>query len=120
MEFNFYHLKIWQKAHQLTLDIYKITISFPKHELYGITSQLRRASSSVPANIVEGYSRRGKKEFVQFLYQARGSLDETIYFLILSKDLRYITNEKFNSLVKLASELMKMLNSFITKIKSQL
>jgi len=118
MEFNFYHLKIWQKAHQLTLDIYKITISFPRYELYGITSQLRRAVSSVPANIVEGYSRRSKKEFVQFLYQARGSLDETIYFLILSKDLGYITDKKFNSLIEPASELMKMLNSFITKIKT--
>ena len=120
MEFNFYHLKIWQKAHQLTLDIYKTTINFPKYELYGITSQLRRAAFSIAANIVEGYSRKSKKEFIQFLYQARGSLDETIYFLILSKDLNYITDEEFNNLTKSASELTKMLNSFITKIKSQI
>lgn len=119
MNFNFYRLKIWQKAHQLTLEIYKTTIKFPKHELYAITSQLRRAVSSVPANIVEGYSRRSKKEFIQFLYQARGSLDETIYFIILSKDLNYISDKEFAELIKLASELMKMLNSFITKTKSK-
>lgn len=120
MEFNFYRLKIWQKAHTLVLEIYKITNSFPKSELYGIISQLRRAAASIPANIVEGYSRKSKKEFIQFLYQARGSLDEVIYFLILSKDLHYISDKDFEEIINLASELMKMLNSFISKNKLNL
>lgn len=117
MKFNFSRLKIWQKSHALTLDIYQITKTFPKHELFGLTSQIRRSASSVPANIVEGYSRKGNKEFVQFLYQARSSLDETIYFLILSFDLDYINQEKYEELIDKASVLMKMLNSFISKVK---
>lgn len=120
MEFNFYRLKIWQKAHLLTLGIYKITKDFPKYELYGIVSQIRRAAASVAANIVEGYSRKSKKEFIQFLYQARGSLDEVIYFLILSKDLHYLSDKDFEKIINLASELMKMLNSFISKNKLNL
>lgn len=117
MRFNFYHLKIWQKAHLLTLEIYKVTKNFPNHEQYGIVSQLRRATASVPANIVEGYSRKSKKEFIQFLYQARGSLDEVIYFLILSKVLNYLSEKDFKRIINFASELMKMINSFIGKNK---
>jgi four helix bundle protein len=120
MEFNFYRLKIWQKAHLLALEVYKITRSFPRYELYGIVSQLRRSVVSIAANIVEGYSRKSRKEFIQFLYQSRASLDETIYFLILSRDLGYISVEDFNRIIGVASELMKMLNSFITKIKLDL
>ena len=120
MKNNFENLKIWEKSHSLALEVYKQTRNFPKHEVYGIISQLRRAASSVPANIVEGYSRRSKKEFVQFLYQARGSLDEVIYFLILSKDLKYITEDNFKSMKLKHSVLMKMLNSFISKIKTKI
>jgi len=117
MEFNFYRLKIWEKAHSLTIEVYKVTKIFPSHELYGIVSQLRRASASIAANIVEGYSRRSRKEFIQFLYQARASLDEVIYFLILSKDLKYLPDSEFEKLINAASELMKMINSFISKKK---
>jgi four helix bundle protein len=117
-KFNFYRLKIWHKAHQLTIDVYNETKKFPKHEQYGITSQLRRSASSVPANIVEGYSRKSKKEFIQYLYQARSSLDETVYFLILSHDLGYISDKKFNNLIEDSYNLMKMMNSFISKVKS--
>jgi len=109
---------VWKKAHQLTLEIYKITKKYPKDELFGIVSQLRRASSSVPANIVEGSARRTNKEFCQFLIQARGSLVETQYFLELSKDLDYINEIKFNMLTKDSIELAKMLNSFLTSIKN--
>jgi len=119
MKFNFERLKIWEKAHKLTLEIYRITRDFPKYELYGITSQLRRAIASVSANIVEGYSRKGKKEFIQFLYQARGSLDESIYLIILSKDLGYFTVNGAEKLLKDASDLMKMLNSFISYLKNK-
>lgn len=113
----YHNLLVWKKAHEYTLEIYKITKQYPKDELFGIVSQLRRASSSVPANIVEGSARRTDKEFCQFLIQARGSLVETQYFLELSKDLDYINEYDLNRLNKLSIEVAKMLNSFITKIK---
>jgi four helix bundle protein len=113
----YHNLLVWKKAHEYTLEIYKITKRYPKDELFGIVSQLRRASSSIPANIVEGSARRTDKEFCQFLVQARGSLVETQYFLELSKDLNYITEYDFNKLHELSIEVAKMLNSFITKIK---
>jgi four helix bundle protein len=116
----FEKLTIWQKSHEFTKQVYKITSKFPKSELYGITSQLRRASSSVPANIVEGHSRKGTKEFINFLSQARGSLSESQYFLILSKDLGYISSENFSDLINLSEEISKMLNSFINTLRSKL
>ena len=109
---NFKDLKIWQLSHQLTLLIYKITLNFPKSEIFGITSQLRRSSSSIPANIAEGFGRKGKKEFIQYLYQAKGSLYETQNFIILSKDLKYINTsisedilDKYESKIKLPLDL---------------
>jgi len=114
----YHNILVWKKAHEYTLEIYKITKKYPKDELFGIISQLRRASSSVPANIVEGNARRSSKEFVQFLVQARGSLTETQYFLELSKDLKYIDDDEFNKLIELSIEVAKMLNSLLTKIKN--
>ena len=111
---------VWEKSHQLTLEVYKLTKLFPKDELFGIVSQIRRASSSVPANIVEGNSRGSTKEFKRFLFQARGSLTETVYFLELSKDLNYICENDFERLYNLATEVGKMLNSLITKLKEKL
>ena len=113
----YHNLLVWGKAHEYTLEIYKITKQYPKDELFGIVSQLRRASSSVPANIVEGSARRTDKEFCQFLVQARGSLVETQYFLELSKDLGYLSEDYFNKLTEISIEIAKMLNSFITKMK---
>jgi len=114
---KFKELKIWQESHQLTLEIYKLTKLFPKSEVYGISSQIQRSSSSVPANIVEGYNRKGSKEFIQFLYQARGSLSETEYFIILSTDLGYIEPTKSNELLSRYESLSKMLSAFISYIK---
>lgn len=113
----YHNMLVWRKAHQYTLDIYKITKKYPKDEIFGIISQLRRASSSVPANIVEGSARKTNKEFCQFLIQARGSLVETQYFLELSKDLEYITENEFNNLINLSIEVAKMLNSLLSKVK---
>jgi len=114
---NFKDLKIWEKSHQLTLQVYKLTRELPKSETFGIISQIQRASSSVPANIVEGFGRKGKNEFIQFLYQAKGSLVETQYFLILIKDLKYIDAITIENIQIQYEELAKMLNSFITQIK---
>jgi four helix bundle protein len=80
---SFQDLLLWQKAHKLVLAIYKLTAGFPKHEIYGLTIQMRRAAVSVPANIAEGFRRRGKADKVRFLNIAEGSLEETRYFLIL-------------------------------------
>ncbi len=86
-------LEVWKKAHSLVLEIYKLTAQFPKDEKYGIIDQLRRAAYSVPANIVEGQSRNTTKEYLSFLYNARGSVEEVRYFLLLSTDLGYINKD---------------------------
>ncbi|WP_299017540.1 four helix bundle protein [uncultured Polaribacter sp.] len=86
------NLQVWKLAHQLTLDVYQVSSNFPSSEKYGLISQVRRSASSVPTNIIEGQGREYKKEFIQFLYIAKGSLEEANYQLFLAKDLRYITN----------------------------
>ena len=91
---GFRKLIVWQKAHQLTLLIYKLTEKFPKHEMFGLTSQLRRATVSVPANVAEGYGAGGKGQFGRYLDIAQGSLAEAEYYLILAQDLTYITSSQ--------------------------
>jgi four helix bundle protein len=87
-------IESWKLADDLTVAVYERTRSFPKEEIYGLTSQLRRASYSVPANIVEGSSRESKKDYLHFLYIARGSLSETQYFIHLAERLRYLSSEE--------------------------
>jgi four helix bundle protein len=86
---RFQDLKVWQKSHQFVLEIYKLTRSFPDYELFGLTSQMRRAAVSIPANIAEGFKRRGKADKVRFFNISQGSLEETRYYLILASDLVY-------------------------------
>lgn len=88
----FTELVVWQKAHALTLRIYSLTRSFPRNEMFGLTSQMRRAAVSVPANIAEGFKKRGENDKVRFLNIAQGSLEECRYYLILAKDLEYATD----------------------------
>ena len=95
---DFKKYDIWQLSHELTLEVYKITSIFSKEELFGITSQLRRATSSIPTNISEGCGRNSDKEFNQFLNIALGSALETEYLFILSKDLNYLNQEQFQDL----------------------
>ena len=97
---DFKKYDIWQLSHSFTLEIYKITYDFPKEEIYDLTSQIRRASASIPTNISEGCGRNSDKEFNQFLNIALGTSCETEYLLILSKDLNYINTETFESLEK--------------------
>ena len=92
---GFRKLLVWQRAHQLVLLVYKFTESFPKSELFGLTSQIRLADVSVPANIAEGYAAGGKGQFSRFLNIAQGSLAEVEYYLILSNDLSYITTVQY-------------------------
>ncbi|MBC8506879.1 MAG: four helix bundle protein [Anaerolineales bacterium] len=90
-EKGFRKLIVWQRAHKLTLLVYKLSESFPKHEMYGLTSQLRRAAASVPANIAEGYALGSSAQYLRHLRIARGSLSEVEYFLFLTRDLEYIS-----------------------------
>ena len=87
---GFHRLRVWQEAHTLVLLIYKATRSFPKEELFGLTSQIRRAAVSIAANIVEGHARNSRKEFIQFLSISKGSLVEVEYYIQLASDLSYI------------------------------
>jgi four helix bundle protein len=111
-------LKIWQQAHELALEIYSLTASFPKEEMYGITSQIKRSATSIPANIVEGYGRQSNKDFSKFLYISLGSLEETTYFLLLAMDLHFIDESAFKALHSRYLELRLMLLSFIRKVNS--
>ena len=106
---TFRDLKVWQKSHDMVIEIYRITGSFPDEERYGLVSQIRRSASSVPTNIVEGFKRRSRKEFAHFLNIAESSLEETKYWLILSKDLSYIKDEEVGEVEALCDEIGKML-----------
>lgn len=110
-------LKVWKKAHALVLEVYRVTAQFPKEESFGLTNQLRRAASSVPANIVEGQSRQTTKEYIKFLFNARGSLEEVRYFLLLSKDLNIINAEIYQLLENEYEITSKMLNSLLKSLK---
>lgn len=110
---SFMDLVVWQKAHALTLAVYKATQHFPKEEVYGLTSQIRRASASVGANIAEGFKKRGKKDKARIMNIAQGSLEEVRYFMILSRDLEY---HNFKNDMPLLEEVSKLLESYINSI----
>jgi len=110
---------VWQKSHQLTLDVYEITAGFPSEEKFGIENQMRRAAYSIPSNIVEGYSRKSKKEYLQFLKIAKGSLEELKYFIILSFDLNYITEQEKNLLENSTEEISRILYKFTKNLSSK-
>ena len=112
-------LVVWQKSHQLVLKIYDIVTSFPTDEKFALTDQIKRASYSIPSNIVEGHSKNTYKDFLKYLYISRGSLEELRYFIFLAKDLKYITINQFNEIENDTIEVSKMLNSFIISIKNR-
>jgi len=114
---KFRDLKVWEHAHQLTLEVYKVTNAFPKDELYGLTSQIRRACSSIPTNIAEGCGKDGDAEFNRFLQIAMGSSSELEYELQLAKDLKYLTNDDFLRLDAKLIEVRKMLNGLIQRVR---
>jgi len=115
---SFQDLNIWKEAHELVLEVYGITKNFPKDEAHGLISQIRRAATSIPSNIAEGMGRNTKKELLSFSYNARGSLSEVIYHLILSKDLKYINQKDFDALYNRYNGLGKGINVFISKLKN--
>ena len=109
-------LIVWQKSHQLVLKMYEVTKEFPKEEMFGLTSQLRRAAVSIPSNIVEGKARGSNKDYKRFLLMSRGSLEEVKYQILLSRDLGYIDEETYTEVIEIAVEIGKMLNSLINKL----
>jgi four helix bundle protein len=114
---SYKELIVWQKSFELAKKIYKNTENFPKSEIYGLTSQIRRAGISIPSNIAEGFARKHRKEFSQFISIAFGSGAELETQLLLVKELKFITDKEFNELNSLLEEIMKMLNSLKSKLK---
>lgn len=115
---SFTDLKAWQSAHKLAVSTYEKTKTFPTHEIYSLTNQMRRSVASVTANIAEGFGRQGYKDKVKFYYIAQGSLTELKDQLLLAKDLKYLKNPNFQKLAEQANEAHKILQGLITKSKS--
>lgn len=113
---DFRQLNVWKKAHKLVLDIYKLTAKLPSEEKFGLTSQMRRAAVSVPANIAEGFKKRGKPDKARFYNIAQGSLEELRYYLILSKDLQLITNN--TELWDMTEEIGRMLTGLMASCRN--
>jgi len=114
---DFKNLQVWEKAHILALDIYKATASFPKDEIYGLTSQIRRSSTSIPTNIAEGCGRNGDAELARFMTISMGSASEVEYQLLLAHDLGYLNQETHAELHEKVTEVKRMLAGFIKTLK---
>src|SRR5882762_2945368 len=109
---SFRDLEVWKKAHRVVLEVYRLTNPFPRSEQFGVVSQLRRAAYSIPANVAEGFGRRSTKELLHFLALSNGSLEELRYFLLLSRDLRYLSpvdHDKLQSDLKSVAEMLEAL-----------
>ena len=117
---NYNTLEVWNVAHQCVVEIYKITRDFPSHEKFGLTSQIRRAACSIPANIAEGNGRQHLRDYINFLYISNSSLNELDYFLILAKELEYISEEKCNELRETLKQIGMMLMALIRALKNKL
>jgi four helix bundle protein len=113
---DFKQLNVWQKSHALVLRIYMATSTFPDYERYGIISQMRRAAASVPANIAEGCARGGQPELRQFLFLSAGSASELEYFLLLARDLRFLTEKQHEALYASVHEIRRMLTGLIQRV----
>jgi four helix bundle protein len=113
---RFTDLRVWQRSHALVLALYELTDRFPRSERFGLVSQLRRAAVSVPTNIAEGSKRRGAADYARFLNLAEGSLAETEYLILLSRDLGYATNDVAQPLLAEVSEIARMLHALRTKV----
>ena len=116
---DFRKLEVWERAHALTLSIYKATVNFPADERFGLTSQTRRCSASIGANIAEGCGKRGNGEFQRFLQIASGSASEVEYHLLLARDLGYLTEPAYLELMQRLTPLRRMLTSLIQKVEAE-
>ena len=116
---GFRDLKVWEKAHHLTLQVYKATASFPKEEMFGLTSQIRRAAASIPANIAEGCGRSGDAELGRFLQIAMGSASELEYHLLLTRDLSLLAEKDYGQLTLEVTEIKRLVASFTQKLNAE-
>ena len=114
---DFREIKVWAKAHLLTIEVYRVTTTFPREEIYGITSQLRRASASIGANIAEGFGRGGDKELARFLQIGMGSASEVEYHILLARDLNLINKKIYDDLEDRLVEVKRMLTSLLLKVR---
>jgi four helix bundle protein len=114
---DFKELRVWSKAHELTISVYGLTRTFPREETYGLTSQIRRSAASIAANIAEGCGRRSDGEFARFLQIARGSASETEYHLLLARDLRFLSECDYQNAEKKVLEVQRMLTSLVQKVQ---
>jgi four helix bundle protein len=115
---DFRNLKVWQRAHRLTLDVYRTTEKFPVQEQYGLTSQMRRSAASIATNLAEGCGRYGDAELVRFAQISMGSASELEYQLILARDLGYLTDEDFEPVRQEIIEVKRMLGALITRLRA--
>ncbi len=116
---DFRELKVWEKGHQIALTSYRLTNGFPNHEPFGLTSQIRRCSSSIPSNIAEGCGRIGNSEFHRFLQMACGSANELEYHFLLARDLGYLQSSEYESAQKELLDLKRMLVALTRKVGSE-
>lgn len=117
---NYRDLQVWTKAHKLTLDLYRLSQAFPREEIYGLTSQLRRAAVSIGANLAEGCGRRTSPELARFVKIAMGSASELDYHLLLSHDLGFMNGNDFTRTYAALTEVRKMLTSFLGSVEEQI
>ncbi len=117
MASSFTELRVWQNGMKLVVALYKVTKSFPREELYGLTSQLRRAGVSIPNNIAEGKGYKTDKDFVRFLYMARGSCHEVQTTLRIARELQYISQQEFSSILEDAAQIGRELNGLIAALE---
>jgi len=117
---SFQDLTVWREAHKLTLEVYKLTAGFPGTEKYGIASQLRRCSSAVPANLAEGFGRPTTRELLRCLQIARGELEETRYFVLLSRDLGYVTAKDCEDVGRDCNTVGRLINALGSSLKKRL
>jgi len=116
---NYRELQVWSKAHLLTLELYRVSRSFPREEIYGVTSQLRRAAASIGANLAEGCGRRTSSELARFVKIAMGPASELDYHLLLCRDLGFMNSDDFASSTAKSTEVRKMLTAFLSTIEQQ-
>lgn len=115
---DFKKLMVWEKSHDLTMGIYNLTSRFPREEIYGLTSQIRRACASIPTNIAEGCGRKSSAEFARFLQIAIGSASETEYLILLAHDLKYLSSDQYNQLEGIIISVKKMLITLLKRLET--
>ena len=116
---NFRRLLVWERSHELTLKIYELTSKFPREEIYGLTSQIRRACASVPTNIAEGCGRETPADFARFLQIAVGSASETEYLILLARDLKYLNAIQYAELIDTVISVKKMLTALMKNTRTK-